>query len=540
MRHTLVATSQPLTLGKRVPQVLDTENNEYRKCFSLSAHTAYAHTSYLQCFLPFAFHSQRPVRFSAARPFLSALELPKRKRATLEPAAAARQDAGHVGFIHLGHTRLCKVFGGAAHYGSVTAYQKPFFNVVYDDGHNEVMTGNQLAPLLRVDDAAFADPRRWAFDWTIMTMLKVQGFLPQIASYVRSFGLSLPAQWLDLMPDDVDTSTPSMDTAAAFLQTETLLLTNEHRRSFTDARAHRTLANYKNAALKLVWFALTHGWSLPPTAYEFGLYLTKLSLIRDNAGALEQARNALKLICSLNSVDGSIYNALRVLAPLEKARREYRHVAKKSAALTAAMVEAINNVYSYERTRRPPDEQWEFALGAAISAAFKLLARHNDAEKLRWDPGFCDVLDTHVRFYLHGRKNLQHGSALLDVARPGDNNPNGIYFLLARAKAFFRTGHVLPHIDRKTGVVDRTRPMPYYDYVAFLRSALVAIGLSEEQAALFAGHSTRAGGATAAAANGLHQEDIQHLAGVVSSTWLACYNRRYLDERLRVSRSLGL
>jgi len=93
---------------------------------------------------------------------------------------------------------------------------KPFFNVVYDDGHNEVMTGNQLAPLLRVDDAAFADPRRWAFDWTIMTMLKVQGFLPQIASYVRSFGLSLPAQWLDLMPDDVDTSTPSMDTAAAF------------------------------------------------------------------------------------------------------------------------------------------------------------------------------------------------------------------------------------------------------------------------------------------------------------------------------------
>jgi len=196
VRHTLVATSQPLTLGKRVPQVLDTENNEYRKCFSLSAHTAYAHTSYLQCFLPFAFHSQRPVRFSAARPFLSALELPKRKRATLEPAAAARQDAGHVGFIHLGHTRLCKVFGGAAHYGSVTAYQKPFFNVVYDDGHNEVMTGNQLAPLLRVDDAAFADPRRWAFDWTIMTMLKVQGFLPQIASYVRSFGLSLPAQWL--------------------------------------------------------------------------------------------------------------------------------------------------------------------------------------------------------------------------------------------------------------------------------------------------------------------------------------------------------
>jgi len=77
-------------------------------------------------------------------------------------------------------------------------------------------------------------------------------------------------------------------------------------------------------------------------------------------------------------------------------------------------------------------------------------------------------------------------------------------------------------------------------YVAFLRSALLAIGLSEEQAALFAGRSARAGGATEAAVNGLHQEDIQPLAGVVPPTWLACYNRRYLDDRLRVSRSLGL
>ena len=53
----------------------------------------------------------------------SALELPKRKRATMEPYAAARQDAGHVGFIHLGHTHLCKVFRNAAQYGSVIAYK---------------------------------------------------------------------------------------------------------------------------------------------------------------------------------------------------------------------------------------------------------------------------------------------------------------------------------------------------------------------------------------------------------------------------------
>ena len=52
--------------------------------------------------------------------------------------------------------------------------------------------------------------------------------------------------------------------------------------------------------------------------------------------------------------------------------------------------------------------------------------------------------------------------------------------------------------------------MAYGDYVAFLRSALVAIGLSETEAALFAGQSARAGAASEAAAGGLHQEDIQN------------------------------
>ena len=51
------------------------------------------------------------------------------------------------------------------------------------------------------------------------------------------------------------------------------------------------------------------------------------------------------------------------------------------------------------------------------------------------------------------------------------------------------------------------------NFVAFLRAALVNIGLTKEEAALFAGQSARAGGATEAAAKGLHQEDF--------NTWLA-------------------
>ena len=46
-----------------------------------------------------------------------------------------------------------------------------------------------------------------------------------------------------------------------------------------------------------------------------------------------------------------------------------------------------------------------------------------------------------------------------------------------------RTKYGLEHdirakVDRRTGEVDRTLPMVHSDYVAFLRSTLIAIGLS--------------------------------------------------------------
>jgi hypothetical protein len=107
-------------------------------------------------------------------------------------------------------------------------------------------------------------------------------------------------------------------------------------------------------------------------------------------------------------------------------------------------------------------------------------------------------------------------------------------------KDYFRTGYVLPHIDHRTGAVDHSCTVSIGNFVAFLRAALVNIGLTKEEAALFAGQSARAGGATEAAAEGLHQEDIQLLAGVSSAEWLSWYNRRYLAERLRVSRAIGL
>lgn len=242
----------------------------------------------------------------------------------------------------------------------------------------------------------------------------------------------------------------------------------------------------------------------------------------------------------MNNVDPAPYNTLRATAAVEAARRDHKHVVKKSAGLTVGMVWRISRRYAFERPGRAPEAQWEFAFGTSVGVAFKILLRYDDLSRCRWDPDYCDVFHTHVRFYVEGRKNATHGCAFLDIARPADDNPDGIYFVVARAKAYFRTGHVMPHIDYRTGMIDHTRAMSIGAFVKFLRSALVNIGLTKEEAALFAGQSARAGGATEAAAKGLHQEDIQHLAGVTSAEWLSWYNRRYLPERLRVSRAIGL
>jgi hypothetical protein len=86
---------------------------------------------------------------------------------------------------------------------------------------------------------------------------------------------------------------------------------------------------------------------------------------------------------------------------------------------------------------------------------------------------FCAVFSEYLRFYVEGRKNDAMGCAFLDIARPANGDPDGVYFIFVWAKGHFCTGHVLPHIDRRTGEVDRTRPMSIGDFVAFLRSALV-------------------------------------------------------------------
>ena len=86
--------------------------------------------------------------------------------------------------------------------------------------------------------------------------------------------------------------------------------------------------------------------------------------------------------------------------------------------------------------------QWEPVIGASAGLRFILLLRYGDLKQFRWDEGYCEVFATHIRFYLGGRKNNQHGGNFLDVARLEDPNLLGVYRVCLLARAAFGRGFV--------------------------------------------------------------------------------------------------
>ena len=220
-------------------------------------------------------------------------------------------------------------------------------------------------------------------------------------------------------------------------------------------------------------------------------------------------------------------------------RRRHAHQVHKAAGLSVRHVNAIMDTFGFVRPDQPTLKQWELMVGTSIALGFKLLLRYDDLKRCRYDSGYCEVHYSYVRFYLDGRKNNQYGGNFLDVARPVDPGVRGVYHLCVLAKTIFGSGFVLFGVDAG-GVLNPAVSMAHKAFVAHLREALVNVGLTREMAEVFSAHSMRAGGATSAAAMGLHREDIVHLAGVKDPNRLAYYNRNYLAERLRVSRAIGL
>ena len=489
-------------------------------------------------------HSYRPLPSATAT---TGPRLPARRRAP--PASAPRVTGGRLAGVLIGAARVRKAFGGELFAGTVTSYQSPFFRVRYTDGDEEDLTGTELASILDYTEADLRDPRGWHYDYNVLNPIGIPGFVKGIREYCTEYNVVLPEVWLQMAkrssptwrPDHEDEIFAAEDyeiNVEAYREQERQFLERVLQGNLSQARAPRTMANLQYPAIKMIHYAASRGLKLPLAPTELALYLAFLSKERNTVGAVTMAKNAASTIGSLNGHAAGVYDTAKVNATIETVKRRNRRQVKKAAGLTPNMISAIIRKYGYPRQGRRPEHQWEMAIGVAVAVGFKILLRYDDLVRARWNDGYCEVLETHVRFYLDGRKNNQYGGNFLDIAKP--EKGKGIYDLVVAAKDLFRSGLVLPNINVATGVLHPEQPMSHSSFVAFLRSALINIGLSEEEAEVFSAHSMRAGGATAAAVHGLHQEDIQHLAGVKDANWLAWYNRHYLGERLRVSRAIGL
>ena len=103
-----------------------------------------------------------------------------------------------------------------------------------------------------------------------------------------------------------------------------------------------------------------------------------------------------------------MYDTAKVNATIETVKRRNRRQVKEAAGLTPNMISAIIRKYGYPRQGRRPEHQREMAIGVAVAVGFKILLRYDDLVRARWNDGYCEVLETHVRFYLDGRKNNQY------------------------------------------------------------------------------------------------------------------------------------
>ena len=73
------------------------------------------------------------------------------------------------------------------------------------------------------------------------------------------------------------------------------------------------------------------------------------------------------------------------------------------------MISAIIRKYGYPRQEHRPEHECEMAIGVAVAVGFRILLHYDDLMRARCDNGFCEVLETHVRSYIAGRKNNRIG-----------------------------------------------------------------------------------------------------------------------------------
>jgi len=76
---------------------------------------------------------------------------------------------------------------------------------------------------------------------------------------------------------------------------------------------------------------------------------------------------------------------------------------RKAPGLPAAAVRAILDKYAFTRGDLTWDFQWRLAIGVAIGAAFKLMARYADMRVVRYDDGAFTDHGTYIWIYVSER-----------------------------------------------------------------------------------------------------------------------------------------
>jgi hypothetical protein len=389
----------------------------------------------------------------------------------------------------------------------------------------------------------FKNPMLFHYDFNDLNPLLCPGWVLGLHEYLHEFNTILPLEWLERGPAaerDATLAAPGAD-FSMFRAVERAGLRGYCLALSGEARAKKTINDMRHPALKALWWFASRRCSLPPTPDDVADYLTYLAMHVNTIGSVECARGAIAFTCTVNGWDKTLLLGGRARVPLDAMRRRHVHVVHKSAGLTTEHVRAIMRIYIVVRGDLTWQQQWRVAFGIGLCTMYKTLARYDDLRQLRYDASHFVVTDLMIDLLVVTRKNNQEHSTRVSIARPADRNEFGVYNALVLGhKLFGGCGFIMPHIDA-AGLVHRERPMEYDDFVRFLRSGLIyAVGLTADEAALFAGHSARSGGGTAAAQSGLLPHQICHLAGVKDINWLVGYMRESVQDRLRASWAVGL
>lgn len=301
------------------------------------------------------------------------------------------------------------------------------------------------------------------------------------------------------------------------------------------SRATSTTKKYQFAFLRWARWAEEAGCkACPASGVYFALYLVHLSDTVGSKAAVEAAVNAAAWAHELMGVH-SVTDDPLVKASLKGLRRKLAKPIVKKKPVSAEMLREMAQSLGQAPTLS------EVRLMAAAALAFAGFLRYDELSSLRC----CDVVIQEEHLVLHIRSSktdqLRHGAEVV-IART-DSKVCPVKLL----EQYIRMGSIdSASVQKLFRGVSRTKhgeklresgSLSYTRLRELLRKKLEELGYDKT---LFSPHSLRAGGATAAANAKVKDRLFKRHGRWRSESAKDGYVEDSLEQRLRVSRSLGL